>query len=643
VIKISLNKQVHIYSVDTSAFYNAEESNIHILLNELYIARQEKTKEKKKIKPINEKDQTSIELITQFESEIQSINHKIDDLKNVLYDLFKKNQYVRELHESALIKRNVVSVFDSTLTRTLGMEINKLSMDIIVVKTFFFDVIEDIIVNGFYYKDEKYICFTASAGQIRTKKTVFIKESLWNQHKESLMCGLSIEKINQMGGVNINKYLAYLALCNSATDEWVDFNIHKSIVVDDMETVVRGLVDFIDEKTYEITRQEMDIPINHTDGCGMILPQVKNKNFMVRLPWIKGLLSPFPFDKFINQFGGGKIKDIYGKEYDIVQDGIQIIFTKSQFKMSGYYSSWDDYKQNFIQHRCCASICNEEESKFARAKINYQMLQTLSDLSEEELKTICQTTITDIKTLGSDKDVMLKVFGVTSSNHKKTYLQQALEIYPSLLSDIYTKNVLKQLKKSLVNQGRSGRVEIDGVYTFIIPDLYAFCEYLFLENKNPVGLLKNQEVYCDLYPDAKKLDCLRSPHLYREHAVRQNTKYSIFGEWFVTHGLYTSCHDLISKILQFDVDGDKALVCADETIIKAAERNMNDIVPLFYHMAKAGKIEISNKIIYSGLKYAYTGGNIGMISNDITKIWNSENINLDAIKLLCMENNFVID
>ena len=49
------------------------------------------------------------------------------------------------------------------------------------------------------------------------------------------MCGLSIESINEQGGMNINKFLAYLALCNSATDEWKNFDIDKSIVVDDME------------------------------------------------------------------------------------------------------------------------------------------------------------------------------------------------------------------------------------------------------------------------------------------------------------------------------------------------------------------------------------------------------------------------
>lgn len=91
------------------------------------------------------------------------------------------------------------------------------------------------------------------------------------------------------------------------------------------------------------------------------------------------------------------------------------------------------------------------------------------------------------------------------------------------------------------------------------------------------------------------------------------------------------------------VDGDKSLVCAYNTLLEAAERNMKDIVPLYYNMKKAKPEIINNKSIYKGLKAAYTGGNIGMFSNNITKIWNSENINLEAIKLLCMENNFVID
>ncbi len=82
---------------------------------------------------------------------------------------------------------------------------------------------------------------------------------------------------------------------------------------------------------------------------------------MCRAPWIKGLLSPFPFDKFIREanikdksVNHGVVTDIYGKQYDILANNINIIFTKSQFKMYKYYSSWEEYKDNFKKYNCSA-------------------------------------------------------------------------------------------------------------------------------------------------------------------------------------------------------------------------------------------------------------------------------------------------
>lgn len=94
------------------------------------------------------------------------------------------------------------------------------------------------------------------------------------------------------------------------------------------------------------------------------------------------------------------------------------------------------------------------------------------------------------------------------------------------------------------------------------------------------------------------------------------------------------------------VDGDKLLVVDNRTIINAVKRLRGDIVPLFYNMAKAGAVEITPDHIYDGLIAAYTGGNIGEISNAITKIWNSGEIteeNIKVMKWLCMINNFTID
>lgn len=641
---MSLQNQIHIYSVDTSIFYNDTERRTHDILNKAYILRTKYKKELKKAEKLGSEQE-----IAKLNNKLRIVNKHIKQGKEILYIKLSKNKSVRVINNKYINNNNIISVFESVLTRTIGAEKDKLTSDILVVQTYFFQILEDIIKDGFLWNGEKYKWFTASAGQIRTKKTLFIKESIWEKYKKSLMCGLTIESINKQGGMNINKFLAYLALCNSATDYW-DIDIDKTIVVDDMETIVNSMVDFIDDKTYQIERKKMDMEINHTDGCGMILPSESKKSFMCRLPFVKGLLVSFPYDKFIRELNRnskdtiyGKVKDIYGKEYDILKDDIRIIFTKSQFKMWKYYSSWDDYKAKFKKYNCQAGITNKEEDVFGTAKMNYQMLQTLTDITDKELEYLSSKTVKQIRDIGKDKNTMLKVLGVVDSNTNKNYLQQCLEIYPELLNDTYSKEVLKQVKKKLVREGRAAKLEIDSKYTFICPDLYAFCEYLFKGDKNPKGLLDNGEVYCKLYSNKNKLNCLRSPHLYREHAVRKNVIDKEKKRWFITNGLYTSIHDPISKILMFDVDGDKSLVCADDTLVEIAERNMKDIVPLYYNMAKANAEPITDENIYKGLTLAYSGGNVGQISNEVTKIWNSHNVSLEAIKILCMESNFTID
>ena len=120
--------------------------------------------------------------------------------------------------------------------------------------------------------------------QLRTDKIQTLDEETWNRISERLMCGLTVDSINRIG-VNPSKYLAYLALASSATEPWPELDIDRCIVINDVETDVEGLVDYLDE-AYNMTRQVMKVPIKHTDGVGMMLPRVSRKNKMIRGPWL---------------------------------------------------------------------------------------------------------------------------------------------------------------------------------------------------------------------------------------------------------------------------------------------------------------------------------------------------------------------
>ena len=486
---------------------------------------------------------------------LKSCNRVLKKNKERLSEILNSKRdtdLIRELNPSLVRDKNVVNLFESDLTRSLGIQTFTLTTEIFVINVYFFQVFKNLVKNGFTYLGEKYVFLTASAGQIRQKKAVAIKESSFKRIEQKLMCGLTIDEINERGGMNQNKFLAYLALMNSATDVWEDFDIDKSIVVDDWETAVPGLVDHIDGVSYEIRREMTETVIPHMDGCGIMLNETTR---MVRMPWVKGLLVTFPFDKFIKEKCGGEatVTDIYGQEHKIIEEDIRYIFTKSQFKLWKFYDSWDCYKARFKNFGCNACYCNIEEPYIPKSRINYQMLQTLSDMTDNEIDRIIFKTAQEIDDVGKDYQVTMRLLGATENNRYKSAMQEALLIYPELFKDSYNREILKQTKKSLVKQAKGGRLRVNGKYLFLAPDLYAFCEWLFLGEQNPQGLLADEDVYTNQYRDEETLACLRSPHLYREWAIRTNRRSLELDYWFGgTKCIYTSCHDLISRYLMFD-------------------------------------------------------------------------------------------
>ena len=462
----------------------------------------------------------------------------------------KANGIVRELRIENLVPKNLIAMFESTLTRVLKLQTNEITDEFMVITVYHRKPAEDVIKRGFIYNGEKYVFYTASAGQIRQKKFVAIRESTFDRYKNTLMCGLNYDIINQKGGINTNKFLAYAALTTSATEVWEGFNIDETVVVDDFETLVHGMVDYINMDDYSIERKEMSIPINHMDGAGIMIGQ---KTRMIRLPWVKGLMVEMPFDKWVLDHGlSGDIVDIYGKTWNIFNDNIKYILTKSQFKLAKMYDSWDEYKENFKKYNCKACFCKIERDNIVDSKLGYQMLQTLTEFNQEEIDKILEPTIERINSVGGDFKPTMKIFGVSDKYDNQSYEQKALAIYPELMKEVNNRSKLKLMKEKMVKEAKCGKIDISGKYTFVIPDVYAFCERLFLGIETPNGLLGNGEVSCRMFDNNKNLDCLRSPHLMKEHAIRKNVKNKEMSRWFVSNGIYTSTKDLISKILMFD-------------------------------------------------------------------------------------------
>ncbi|MBY6996500.1 hypothetical protein FDF15_13590 [Clostridium botulinum] len=609
------------------------------------------------------------------------IEKSLRRIKKDIHNLYLKNRDLdRSLCSINIRTKDIIAIGDNNLVRTLGLNLGDFTDKIITVKVGDMDdlIVDKIINDGLTIvnptgQEQHYRFFTAGAGQTRTKKFMMILEDeKLNKIMLTLMNGLTIEGINKQGGININKFLAYLSLNNSGSRVWNDFDIDKAIVVDDFETMVGATVDFIDRKTNAIEykdkanrkrikevaewdiekNKKMGVPVPHFDGLGLILDKNYKKNMQVRLPWVKGLLTYFNMVGYCQENGySTRVKDIYGQEWDIVEDNIQYIFTKSQFKLHKFYKDWEKYKENFKKYNCTANICMEDSNKIGDYKdmdINYQMLQQLIHMSDPQIELLTSDFKELINKVHTDRDSQLEFLGATKDNKYRDYFQEALRIYPEMLKSAYVKKQISEKITAEKKKACSGKIKIkNSKRTFILSDPCAFCDWLFGKIETPIGYLADGEVYCNLYKKESKLDILRSPSLSFEHVIRKNVRTKGKYKWYETNGLYTSTHDVISKILAFDVDGDEALILSTGWIIDLVEKMIEkyDIKPIYFEMGKAGANKINGENISKSLLFVYHKSNIGKVSNKLTNIWNGENPmeKYQLMQKLCAYNNDVID
>lgn len=452
-----------------------------------------------------------------------------------------------------------IAEFCCELSRAMGLSNLDCTLDLVVIKWKNVEVLRQLVMNGFFMKilhrdgsveNRHYQFFTASSGQLRRDKFMAISDNAFSRVQRRLECGLDWKAINERGGCNSNKLSAYEALPNSATEEWIDFDIERVIVVPDFKGEVTDRMIYI-KSDYTWDKGVHTVEINHTDGCGMMLPEVSMSNFMIRMPKTKGLLISFDYLRFCRVHGAEPVlTDVWGTTHDLVKEDIKIVLFESVVKMWKFYTSWDDFKQKFKENDCRCGKTNYEEDYIVNKALNYQMIQTLTDFTDEEIKQFTAAEHERIDNLTKDKDSMLKVLKADEESEQP--YKVALKLYPELLREAYARESLKAIRKRMLLDAKSGKIRCANKRLFACPDLYAVCEHLFLHDPHPKGLLKNGEIACKIFRRHDKADVLRSPHLAMDHAVRSIVHDQNIYDWLYTNGIYTSCNDLITRILQMD-------------------------------------------------------------------------------------------
>lgn len=635
-------RRVRIYKLSTFDTLTDEER----ALNEAY--KKSYAKEKQLLKKIRDDKIASYEGI-----------RKIDRKKLYTYEYDKEGKTV-DTSESENINRQI-ALFESEMVRYTENSLDDfpLVMEIVYMKIANQVMIfNQILERGLLIDNKKYIFYSSTTNQMKNGEFVLVQEDFYNRNEKKFMCGLTDDIINQKGGCNRGKYLAYKGLPLSAStvpEEEYRIDIDKCLVVPDFETTINEEVECIDidhdnRGFIGIERRKENIPIPQTDGAGMFLPGVLPASAQIRCAHLKGAVFPFDFRKFLEQeeVEGVKpdpvIPDAWGKGHDIIKEDIHVLFTASQLKMWKCYDSWEEYKKAFHENGMCIAI-----NKFADtnpkgyAKTSYQFIQTLSSekLTDEKLEELCADTIEYLDKMKTDLDTMIKIV-----SKEGDYISLALKQYKELVYDEYVQNKLESKFKSERNDARGNKLILkDSLYSYICPDLYAFCTWLFCGIENPKGIVPRSYVYNSFFNDKQYdvVDCLRSPHLYVEHGIRKLVKDETLDkckEWFHGYDTIVSSHDLLCRLLMFDVDGDEILLTPNKALIDCIP---DDIVPLYYIPFEAAKSQINSKAVYDAIVSSMEHTQIGDISNVMTKNYNNPDTDMEFNKIMCCYNNLSID
>lgn len=491
--------------------------------------------------------------ILKFIRKIKEVDYSPDIIK----DLYTKRN---ELKRQEKCDTQEIIKVQNLINKTLFVP------DLLIVKT---DTTKKdykyICKNGFSVKvsiddvvyDIRYKRLCAGAGQLRRNSAFFVNEELYDRLEQIMMCGLTKSKI---GKINLAKFSAYFSLYGSATNQVSTPNI---CVVKDFEYPLKDQkVDWVytnEDGDIDIEERSIDFNMNAFDGAGMISPAMAAiwqsdlgldylpSSFIIRAPFIKGLVSVFDFHKFAKEVAHkDTITDLYGEEWEI--DKIDVILTSSQFKMYKKYESWNKYMFYFRKygHRFGVARVNKKESDFV-TPLNYQYIQS-NNFTEESIKQLAQPTVewidnvlkcdplyASLLLVGCHEDKTIEEI----ENSTESVLGKCLLYNLDILNDDYNRKKVRDIAQKKIDQAKIGKLYVEGSYDFVIPDLYAMAEHAFgMEVK---GLLPAKYMYSRRWVEkgATRVSTQRSPlvapaenqvmNIYCDDKCKEWFKYIVWG------------------------------------------------------------------------------------------------------------------
>lgn len=539
------------------------------------------------------------------------------------------------------------------------------------------------------YNGKKYKRLIVSSSHSRTQKAMLASENIWGKAMDILLCGIAPDREYKF----MSKWNSYIGLV--ATDS-IPVSMPNIVVVDDKEIRMKAKVDVVREadtwdkegnikRKFSVLHDKVKrIPTNLFDGAGIVTVKKAEEwrkelnldyipaSFQFRcIPCLKGKLYTMPVEEFAKTYNVSRIIDIYGKEWDLFEDGIDCILTKSQFKFHGMYQSVGEWRVEFEKethgYKRTFNI-SEYDVSYEELKdtsvMAYQPLQTLG-LDVNGIKELCAPTIKKYMDASSSVEGFLKFRGICGRGDRESNIEwpgipayyQAVYYDHSLFNDEFIKKKVRQDLNSAKERSYVGKIAVKGNYQTLTPDLFALMQHIF--GLPVTGLLKYNQIYSNYWNHHLEgtpwVDLIRSPHIAMEHSPVQAVTSAAMEKWFsyqktgIIIAVYGNTTAL--KANSADYDGDHVLTVDNPVICGAAVQGFSNTI---YHEKteypyqsgkKKEKIRVND--IGAMIECDYKGykNNIGNVINPVSVLWSLNQCRTvqDYIKIMSVVGSITID
>lgn len=489
-----------------------------------------------------------------------------------------------------------------------------------------------LIKDGLILNRIKYKRFLCGAGHARNNTVYFVVEDLFNTLNEILK--------NNHNPIQMNpaKYNAYFGLYASASRI---VSTPSVCVIKDFKFNDTKKVDWIEGDI--VTVVDRDIEFNAFDGQGLISPEMAEQwaedldltyvpsEFIIRAPFIKGMVAVFDFHQFAIDNHQKTIIDIWGNTHPI--NCIDVLLSESQFKLWAAYPSWSSFEESTLKNNLTWGVVRPSPKKDKDvAFTNYQYIQTLK-LSDKDIKGLCKPTIDWLRGVATDEDPMQAILFLLGDKYTDIYdvlsakdmdVGKVVVLNNELLKHPYVKTKINHMIQRKLNDACLGKLAVHGNYQMMVADPYAQVQWAF--GFKPTGLLKEKEYFSAYWNSqgVNKVDSCRSPMThYSEHNILNfiNNKDTAYYFQYLSSGIILNIWgDDCMRFADSDFDGDTVMTTSNEFFINGVE---DGLLPITYDKKSAPKTDITYETCCQS-DLASFDTKIGVITNYSTSLYSLE-------------------